>query len=320
MPPAFSVVIATYNQAEYLRAALKSVLDQSLRDFEVIIVNNYSTDHTLDVIAEANDARVKVINFRNNGVIGAGRNVGIKASQSPYVAFLDSDDTWYLNKLERTAEVIAADPEVGLVCHDQALIRDRRVAGLTRRTHYGPPPGFCGNLYDYILLVANGPSTSASVVKRRYLDEVGYFSEDPALVTVEDYDLWLRLSRICRFHFIREVLGVHHFHLDSASANIELHLRNALALLDKHFEEARSAQRSYSRMVIRRKYASAFFGPARQYQARGVFGKSLSYYAKTLWTFPFYMRACAGLVLFLAESLLELIPKFLTGRPRSSRG
>ena len=100
----FSVVIPTYNHAEFLETALKSVLDQTFRDFEVIVVNNYSTDDTLSVIERLGDPRVQVINFRNHGVIGASRNVGIKASQAPYVAFLDSDDTWEVSKLAKIAE------------------------------------------------------------------------------------------------------------------------------------------------------------------------------------------------------------------------
>ena len=95
MPPTFSVIIPTYNQADFLRLALKSVLDQTLRDFEVIIVNNYSTDHTLEVVEQLNDHRLSVKNFRNHGVIGASRNSGIRASNGEYVAFLDSDDTWH---------------------------------------------------------------------------------------------------------------------------------------------------------------------------------------------------------------------------------
>jgi glycosyltransferase involved in cell wall biosynthesis len=118
--PFFSVVIPTYNQADFLRSALASVLGQTFEEFEVIVVNNKSTDATLGVIAEFGDPRVKVIDFQNHGVIGAARNVGIRASRAPYVAFLDTDDTWSNNKLERIA-AFEDDPEIGLVCHDQEV-------------------------------------------------------------------------------------------------------------------------------------------------------------------------------------------------------
>ena len=75
MAPTFSVVIPTYNQADFLKVALKSVMAQTFQDFEVVTVNNYSTDHTLDVIRGLQDSRMRVIDFRNHGVIGAARNV-----------------------------------------------------------------------------------------------------------------------------------------------------------------------------------------------------------------------------------------------------
>jgi glycosyltransferase involved in cell wall biosynthesis len=301
MNPVFSVVIPTYNQADFLRTALRSVLDQTFRDFEVVIVNNYSTDHTLDVVADSKDERVRAINFRNHGVIGAGRNVGIKASNGTYIAFLDSDDTWCREKLERVAEVIQSDPQVGLICHDQEIVRDGKVV---RRSHYGLPPGFRGNLYDYLVLVENCVSTSATVVAKRYLDEVGSFSEDLGLVTVEDYDLWVRLSTVCHFRFIRAVLGRHHFHSSSSSANVELHLRSGLAILEKHHRELKESGRPYPKNAIRLRCAKAFFGAARQYHRRGALKKALGYYARTVWAHPFYQMTYAGLVLLFADMLL----------------
>ena len=299
--PAFSVVIPTYNQAEYLRVALKSVLVQTFTDFEVVIVNNYSTDHTLQVIQALPDPRVQVIDFRNHGVIGAGRNVGIKASQAPYVAFLDSDDTWYSDKLQRIAEVIKHEPDVGLICHDQDLLRDGQVAAVSC---YGAPDDFPGSMYDHLLFVCNPPATSATVVARRYLDEVGYFSDDPGFMTVEDYDLFLKLAKVCHFRFVREILGSHNFHEASASANVELHLRSGLAVLDKHCGDLQKSDRNYPRRVFKRLYASAFFAAARQYQRRGDFKKPLVYYARTLWTYPIHQRAYLGLGLLFADRLL----------------
>ena len=102
MAPLFAVVIPTYNQADYLKEAIDSVLAQSFTDFEIVVVNNHSTDNTREVIDSFNDPRITSIDFSNDGVIGAGRNVGIRAAKSDYVCFLDSDDTWYPEKLAST--------------------------------------------------------------------------------------------------------------------------------------------------------------------------------------------------------------------------
>ena len=301
MAPTFSVVIPTYNQADFLKVALKSVIEQTFQDFEVVIVNNYSTDHTLDVIRRMQDARTRVIDFRNHGVIGAARNLGIRASEGEYIAFLDSDDTWEVNKLEKMAEAAQADSGAGLFCHDQWLVRDGHVV---TRSHYGPPDGFTGDLYEYLLFVGNGPSTSATVDARRLLEEAGYFSGDTAFITVEDFDLWLRLAKLCRFRFLREVLGAVHYHSANAADNVELHLSSGLAVLDKHCAELQASPRAYPRRAIRRLYARSFYVAARKSQRMGAYVKSFGYYARAPRTNPFYSRAYAGMCLALTDLVL----------------
>ena len=296
MAPAFSIVIPTYNQADYLKVALDSVLVQTFQDFEVVVVNNYSTDHTLDVVRGAADERVKVIDFQNGGVIGAGRNTGIKASQGEYIAFLDSDDTWTSTKLQEVSAAIQREPQTGLFCHDQTFMRQGQESG---RSYYGPDTGFKGNLYDYLLLVSNNPSTSATVVSRKYLDQVGHFSEDLNFVTVEDYDLWLKLAKVTSFGFLHQVLGTHNYHVASASANIQLHLKNTFALLDSHFGEVPQDNRRYPKRAVRRRYAYAYYGAAREYHRLGMTGDSLNHYLRTLKTHPFYPRAFAAMGLLL---------------------
>ena len=299
--PKFSVVIPTYNQADFLKIALKSVLDQTFQDFEVIIVNNHSTDHTLEVVRQTQDSRVRSIDFQNNGVIGASRNVGIKASEAPYVAFLDSDDFWYGNKLETIARAIETDPEAGLYCHDQEIIRDEKKA---KESHYGPPNGYYGELSNHLMLVGNCVATSATTVAKQSVEEAGYFSEEQDLITVEDYDLWVRMSKVCRFNFIHQVLGKQNFHEASSSANAELHLRSGLAILEKHSAELRERDLPYPNGAIRLRRAKAFFGAARQYHRRGTLKKAFAYYSRAIGADPFYKSTYAGLGLLFADSVM----------------
>ena len=301
MAPAFSVVIPTFNHAHFLKTAVDSVLAQTFEDFEVIIVNNFSTDHTLDVIGQIKDPRVQAINFQNNGIIAAARNVGIRASQGKYVAFLDSDDTWYPNKLERVAQEIETAPDAGLICHDQDITRDWKPAG---QAHYGPAQGYLGNMHDYLLLRGNCVSPSAAVVARRFLNEVDCFCEEQALVTVEDYDLWLRLAKVCEFKFIPEALGLHNYHAGGVSANAELHLRATLALLSKHYSQCEEPNRFYLKWALRRRISRSYYGAARECQRMGSFKKPVGYYIRTFWCDPFQPRAFAGLALLVVDIVL----------------
>jgi len=301
MTTLFSVVIPTYNQADFLRMALRSVLEQTCQDFEVIIVNNYSDDHTLDVIQEAGDPRIRSINFKNDGIIGASRNVGIKASHGRFVAFLDSDDAWYSNKLAKVAEAISAEPDIGLVSHDQDMFREGEKSNVART---GPKPGYKDNVYNYLLLQSNCISTSSAVVERSKLTEVGLFSESSEMVTLEDYDLWLRLSQKCSFHFIHEVLGLYNYHSGGASANVELHLKNMLNVLRRHAEQSPSGNQPQFDKAIRGRYAAAFYGAARQYHRSGFSKRALGYYARALRTEPFQPRAYAALTLLGIDLLL----------------
>ena len=113
--PRVSVVIPTYNHAAFIGTALSSVLAQSNADWEALVVNNFSTDDTVAIVAGFADPRIRRIDFANRGIIGASRNVGIREARGEFVAFLDSDDQWLPDKLARTLECM--DRGVDLVCH-----------------------------------------------------------------------------------------------------------------------------------------------------------------------------------------------------------
>ena len=93
------VVIQTYNQADFLRVALQSVIAQHHQNWVATVVNNMSSDHTQDVVREFADSRVRIVDFDNHGVIAASRNLAIRDSRADFIAFLDSDDWWQPKKL-----------------------------------------------------------------------------------------------------------------------------------------------------------------------------------------------------------------------------
>lgn len=307
--PVFSVVIPTFNQADFLKESLKSVISQSFTDFDVWIINNYSTDKTKQVANSFDDPRINVVDFHNNGVIGASRNLGIKSSTGKLVAFLDSDDSWKSQKLELMFNAFEENPSIGAICHSLDMYRDGK---FIRQLRFGPEPNHMGNLFDYWLSHGNMLPPTATVVRRNCLNSVDGFSEDPNLITVEDSDLWLRLAKKIKFLFLREALGNFNLHLGSSSANVQEHLAASLTLLDRHWPEFRTGIRSQNNhLTYKQQKANIFFGAARQYQRQSKLKTSLTHFIKALNSYPLHVRSIVGIGLLI-------ISRFM-GTDRSTR-
>ena len=135
--PFFSVVMPTYNQAKYLKASIDSVLRQSYKDFEIIIIDNYSTDETQKIIKKYKSRRIRAIKFRNKGIIAASRNLAIKNSKGQWIAFLDSDDMWFKNKLRKIYKEINKNKNVKVFCSNELLenLEDKKEIMVLRSLH-----------------------------------------------------------------------------------------------------------------------------------------------------------------------------------------
>ncbi len=296
----FSVVIPTYNQADFLGDALRSVLKQTCQRFEIAVIDNSSTDHTAEVVESFRDPRISLHQVHNQGVIGISRNFGISETQAPFVAFLDSDDTWYPEKLQRVHETWTENPEVGIVCHDEYAVREGRVAYSLR---YGP---YHEDMYRFLLLNGCRLSTSATVVRRDFLVKVEGFSQDPNLAGVEDYDLWLRLSRVCRFHFLRQYLGEFRLHPQSHSSSSGVHLAHTLYLLDAHFRALEGEGSPLPRMLLRRERATRYAGAARNTTSWWGRNGALAYCGAALKETPLNWKTYARISRSLAARLLNM--------------
>ena len=287
--PLVSIVIPTYNHAPMLQRALATVIEQTYQNWNAIVVNNYSTDNTLEVVAQFNDPRIQCVNFRNNGVIGASRNEGIALATGKYVAFLDSDDTWFTGKLEQCVEVLESGSD--LVCHAEYWIDE---SGKSRLVAYGPSEAAT---HHNLIYKGNRISTSATVVRATLLKEVNGFDISPELISTEDYDLWIRLAaKSNKFAFIDEPLGEYHRHDKNVSANIEKHLASELALLAKHF----SANTRFENMIARRRRkALAYYGAGRSLHRTRKHLLALQKYFRSLVIWPISLRLYAAVMLSL---------------------
>jgi len=291
-PPLVSIVIPTYNHAPMLQRALATVVEQTFQNWNAIVVNNFSTDNTLEVVTAFNDPRIQCVNFRNNGVIGASRNEGISLATGKYVAFLDSDDTWFPTKLEQCVEILESGSD--LVCHAEYWIDE---SGKSRLVAYGPSEAAT---HHNLIYNGNRISTSATVVRTALLKEVHGFDVSPELISTEDYDLWIRLAaKSDKFAFISEPLGEYHRHDNNVSANIEKHLAAELALLAKHF----SANTRFENMIARRRRrALAYYGAGRSLHRTRKHFLALQKYSHSLVIWPLSLRLYAAVMLSLMGS------------------
>ena len=194
-----SVIIPTFNRAQKVARAVASVLYQTYTDYELIVVDDGSRDHTPDTLAQFRAHIIRLLHEENRGV-SAARNTGIRASRAPLIAFLDSDDYWLPEKLAVQVAFFKAHPRA-MACQTQEIwIRKGRRVN-PRKKHLKPS----GDLFIPSLKLCL-VSPSAVMVKRSLLDEVGRFDE--ALPVCEDYDLWLRVSCKYPVHLLPEDLVI----------------------------------------------------------------------------------------------------------------
>jgi GT2 family glycosyltransferase len=218
--PTFSVIMPAYNAAPTIESAIRSVLRQSRGDFELIVVDDGSTDDTRDRAGTFDDARVRVIS-RANGGPAAARNEGIALAQGKLVSMLDSDDMWTPRYLETMAAALEAAPSAALAYTDAWVLDDAtgRIRATTAMAYQRPPaaPPADPKRFLLLLLDRNFIFTSATV-RRAVIDGVGGFDE--RLWYGEDYELWVRILA-AGYPAVRapEVLVIHRDRSDSLTGD-----------------------------------------------------------------------------------------------------
>jgi len=230
----FSIIIPLYNGANMITATLDTVIAQTYKDYEVIMVNDGSPDNVGSVVRKyINDhpqIKFVYIEQKNKG-LGGARNTAMKNATGDIIAILDQDDVWYPEKLAKVADVYKNHPDVSIVVHNQYL---RANGAIQSEAISGP---YEKDMYRKLLFVDNCLSTSATTFKRVLLEDVGYFSEEVnKLHFVEDYDLWLRMAaKGYKFHFMPKILGEYVLHESNNSSDVETIYRGALYVIEKHY-------------------------------------------------------------------------------------
>jgi glycosyltransferase involved in cell wall biosynthesis len=227
--PAVSVVIPAYNVAPFIRETIDSILAQSFKDYEIILVNDGSPDTTeLERALEPYGERVRYLKQENRGA-AAARNAGLRVARGTYIAFLDADDYWMENYLEEQMVLIRQADHFDLVYADALLFGDSELHG---RTYMEIAPSHGEVTFEKLVRDECNVITSGVLARRQVLLDVGLFDEE--LRRAQDYDLWLRLAKSgARLGYQRKVLLRYRIHSDSLSGDAIRQIERHLTVLNK---------------------------------------------------------------------------------------
>jgi len=241
--PMVSVVLPTYNRAHTLGRAIKSVLGQTFRDFELIVVDDGSTDNTKAAVSVFDDPRICYIRHDFNRGANAARNTGVKLSRGEYVALQDSDDEWLPEKLEKQVNVLAATGHaVGVVYTGCLRLKGDEVTYIPGE-HVSVKEGDVHRQ----LLIGNFITTQAVLAKRHCIIDCGLFDE--AMPRLQDWDLWIRVARKYRFAYINEPLAMAYHSPGSISENTAAYDAAIARIIDKYQDDYMLYPRIRSRIL-----------------------------------------------------------------------
>ena len=164
--PLVSVVIPTFNHDIFIKRAVCSVLNQTYKNIEVIVVDNHSTDTTDEILSSMGANNITVLKINNDGVIAASRNLGISQARGEWIAFLDSDDFWYEDKLKVSIDAIKENGSIDVCCTNEQRVNE--LTGNNSVMIYGP---YCSDFYASLLINGNCLSPSAVIVKKNFLTD-----------------------------------------------------------------------------------------------------------------------------------------------------
>ena len=275
--PKVSVIIPTHNRAEFLHSAITSVLNQTFQDFEIIIIDDASNDHSREVIANFNDARIKVRHNQVSKGAAGSRNIAIMNSNCEYIAFLDDDDEWLPEKLKIQACLLDnSPPEVGGVCTGYFTIeKSGRILSTVNP-----------EMID--LSKGNPIATSSILLRRECFEKCGMFDE--SMLACSDYDMWIRMSKKFCFKIVKNTLMKYYINENGLTFNYEKKVRSLEILLRKHENFFKKDYKGYSKQ---------YFELGVFYCYNGELQKGRRAFSKSIRKNPFEIRSYFNFIISL---------------------
>jgi glycosyltransferase involved in cell wall biosynthesis len=269
--PLVSVIIPNYNYGRYLSEAIDSVLAQTYSNIEIIVVDDGSSDNSLEILAAYEKKGIKVIQQKNSGV-GAARNIGAAKSKGKFIAFLDADDIWIPTKIER--QLAGFTDEIGLITcgmrEFDSASNETLAYLMSDKTDW--------DVHEILLLDYPVVSGSAIVVRRSTFEISGGFDDRKEMHPSEDWEFFYRIAGISKVVFLPEILVSYRNHGRNGHLNIPRYEQSMLIAYDKIFQNS-----DESTLKLRRKcYGNLYRMLAGSYLHAGQYGEFLKKTSKSL--------------------------------------
>lgn len=228
--PKISVVVPTYNSKQTILETINSVLEQTFTDFELIVINDGSTDNTLELLENIKDTRLKIYSYDNGG-LSAARNRGIVRSTGEFISFVDADDLWTKDKLELQFQALQNNPQAG-VAYSWTICMGNDGSSF----HPGVSESFAGNVYPNLLVCNFIGSGSNVLIRKEAIESVGYFDE--TLKSCEDWDYWLRLAPKYDFVVVPQPQIIYRLSSGAMSSKLDVMQKYQNLVLERAFKAA----------------------------------------------------------------------------------
>jgi len=278
--PTVSVIIPTYNRAHLIGRAIKSVLNQTYHDFELIVVDDGSKDNTEEVVKRFKDERIRYTRHDKNKGGGAARNTGIKIARGKFIAFLDSDDQWLPQKLEKQIVMFEKKSEkIGVIYTGLFFVNN-----VYKKICLWIPQKE-GNISKDIIFKNYVGSLSTVIIRRECFEKCGLFDE--SLPACQDWDIYIRLAKRCHFTFIKEPLVWYCTDNNRITTDLKARVEGHKKILGKYFQDIKKSRKVYSKYL---------FTIGNFFCHLGQMRKGRLEFLRAIWTYPlelkFYLYFC----------------------------
>ncbi|MEM9543610.1 MAG: glycosyltransferase, partial [Cyanobacteria bacterium P01_E01_bin.42] len=227
--PRISVIIPAYNAEKTIAKTIQSVLEQTFEDFEIIVINDGSSDRTLEIVESISDSRIQVYSYPNTGA-AISRNRGLSLASGEFIALLDADDLWTTDKLEAQFQALQNHPEAGVAYSWTDYIDES-----DRYVRSGLHISVDGNVLQELLVHNFLENGSNPLIRSQIIQEIGQF--DPHLSAGMDWDFYLRLANFCHFVVISRPQILYRISISSITTNVRRQEQESLKVIEKAFQQ-----------------------------------------------------------------------------------